>query len=262
MMAGSKRVSLIAAARAGMRANYGLDERILELVRGRTVHVYGNETSLAWAYPELRWHPLPAFQSYVTYTSRLDRLNAVALSNDGPDFVLRGPDSPLDGRHFTLEAPETLLTMFCLYKPVATVSGWQLLKRRANRCGTPRKLGTVRTRVGDHFAVPRGSGRGMVVMDLREPPTSAWQRLRSLLFRRDGLYLLVNDAGIFRMVPRTAADRMIVRVPDKLDYRPDGFSVSVDAKSLAFFEHFGGGGSPGPTLTADFYEVPIKSKAP
>jgi hypothetical protein len=256
-MASSKRLSLIEETRAGMRSQYGISERILDLVRGRTVHVYGHETSVAWAYPELRWHPLPAFQSYVTYTRRLDRLNATALSNDGPEYVLRGSDAPLDGRHFTLEAPETMLMMFCLYKPVATVSSWQLLKRRPNRCGAPRKIGIVRTRVGDHFAVPRGTGRGMILMDLREPPTSGWQRLRSLIFRRDGLYLLVNKAAIFRMVPGTATGRMIVRIPDAVDY-PGGFALSVDAKSFAFFEDWGGQ-TAGPALTADFYEVPIRS---
>jgi hypothetical protein len=257
-MASSKRLSHIEEARAAMRSQYGLDDRILDLVRGSTVHVYGHETSVAWAYPEMRWHPLPAFQSYITYTKRLDRLNATALSNDGPEFVLRGPDAPIDGRHFTLEAPETMLTMFCRYEEVTTVSGWQLLKRRANRCGSPHKVGSVRTRFGDHFAVPRGSGRGLIVMDLRELPTSAWERLRSLIFRRKDFYAIVNRAAIFRMVPGTAAERTIVRIPDALDY-PGIFALSVDARTIAYFEYGSDGQTPGPAMTVDFYEVPITS---
>jgi hypothetical protein len=255
-MVTSKRLTVAGEASAAMRSSFGLDERILALIRGRTVHIYGHETSIAWAYPEFRWHPLPAFQSYITYTGRLDKLNAEALSTDGPEFVLRGRDAPIDGRHFTLEAPETMLTMFCRYEEVATVPGWQLLKRRANRCGPPRKIGSVRTRVGDHFAVPPGSGRGMVLIDLSELRTSLWERFRSLIFRQKGLYVIVNDAAIYRVVPSTATGRMIVRIPDALDY--SGHALSVDASKMAFFDDWDGG-APGPALTVDFYEVPIAS---
>ena len=243
----SKRLAVIGEARAAMQSSYGLDPRIIALTRGRTVHIYGAETSVAWAYPEMRWHPLPAFQSYVTYTRRLDQLNARALSTDGPEFVLRGPDAPVDNRNFTLEAPETMLTMFCRYEEVAGVSSWQLLKRGANRCGSPRKIGSVRTRVGEHFAVPSGSKRGMIVMDVRELETPLWDRVRSLIFRRKGLYVIVNDAAIFRVIPSTAVDRMIVRIPDDLDYRT--YPLSVDAKKMAFFDNWGGGG-PGPSRDA------------
>jgi hypothetical protein len=254
-MVTSKRLTTAAEARAGLRGTYALDERLLALTRGRPVHVYGHETSVLWAYPELRWHPLPAFQSYIGYTKRLDELNARALSTDGPEFVLRGPDAPLDGRNFTLEAPETMLTMFCRYEEAANVSGWQLLERRPNRCGTPRRIGSVRTRVGAHFAVPSGSGRGMVISDVREIHTPVWDRLRSLLFRRKGLYVIVNDAAIFRVVPSTATGRMIVRIPDALDY--PGYPLSVDATKMAFFDDWNGG-APGPAMTVDFYEVPIE----
>ncbi len=248
-------------ARTTMRSFYGFDERVLPLTHGRTVHIYGDETSAAWAYPEMRWHPLPAFHSYITYTRRLDKLNARVLSNDGPDFVLRGPDAPLDGRNFTLEAPETMLTMFCRYEPVPKVSAdWQLLKRTANRCGTPRKLGSVRTRLGDRFAVPRGTGRGMIVMDVRELPTSLWQQVRSLIYRRNALYVRVNEARTFRMVPGTVTDWMIVRIPDAFDYPPP-YPLSVDARSLRFFDDRGSH-AQGAAMTVDFYEVPMSKRQP
>jgi hypothetical protein len=255
------RLSHVHAERVNLRNVYGIDQRILDLVRGRTVHVHGHETSVAWAYPELRWKPLPAFQTYTVYTSRLDDRNARVLATDGPDFVLKGPDAPMDGRHFTLEAPETMLTMFCRYQPAATVGGWQLLRRRADRCGAPRRLGSVRTRIGEHFAVPHGSGRGIVLMDLHELPTSAWERLRTLLFRRKDLYTIVNGSAIFRVVPGTATGPTIVRIPDARDY-PGIFALSVDATSIAFFDDWSGGGAPGPAFTVDFYEVPVGGPRP
>ena len=255
-MATSDRLTRSGEARIELRKLYDLDPGILERVRGRTVHVYGYETSVAWAYPELRWSPLPVFQSYTAYTERLDMLNERHLREHGPDFVLRGPDEPLNGRNHTLDAPRTTLQLFCLYQAVSTVGTWELLERRPNRCGAPRKLGTVRTRIGEQFAVPQGSGRGIVVVEPRALPTTAWERLRSLLYRRKVLYAIVNGAAAFRAVPGTADGPMIARVPAGLDY--PGKPLSLGATTLGFSDDPGGRGKPGAGMTVDFYEVPIR----
>ncbi len=254
-MATSERLTRSGAARIELRKLYDVDPGILERVRGRTVHVYGYETSVAWAYPELRWHPLPVFQSYTAYTERIDRLNERHLRERGPDFVLRGPDVPLNDRNHTLDAPRTTLQLFCLYQAVSTAGNWELLERRPNRCGAPRQLGTVRTRIGEHFAVPQGSGRGLVVVDPRGLPTTAWDRLRSLLYRRKLLYAIVNGAAVFRATPGTADGPMIAQVPGSMDY--PGKPLSLGAKTMGFFEDPAGHGQPGPAMTVDFYEVPI-----
>ncbi len=242
-MATSERLARSGEARIALRELYDLDPGILERVRGRTVHVYGYETEVVWAYPELRWRPLPVFQSYTAYTGRIDRLNASSLREHGPDFVLTGAGE-LNGRNRTLDAPRTALELFCLYQAVSTVGTWELLERRPNRCGTPRRLGTVRTRIGEAFTVPQGSGRGLVVVDLRELPTTAWERLRTLLYRRTMLYVIVNGATSFRAVPGTADGPIIARVPAGLDY--PGKPLSLGAKTLGFFEDPGGHGKPGP----------------
>jgi hypothetical protein len=254
-MATSERLTRAGEARVALRELYDLDPAIVERVRGRTVHVYGYETGVAWAYPELSWAPLPVFQSYTAYTGRIDRLNARHLRENGPEFVLRGPDWPLNDRNHVLDAPATTLQLFCLYRPVATAGSWDLLARRPDRCGTPRKLGTVRTRLGEHFAVPQGSGRGLVVVDPRELPTTAWERLRTLLYRRTMLYAIVNGATTFRAVPGTAVGPIIARVPAGLDYPSQ--PLSLGATTLGFFEDPKGQGGPGPAMTVDVYEVPI-----
>lgn len=254
-MATSERLTRSGEARIALRELYDLDPAILERVSGRTVHVYGYETSVAWAYPELNWRPLPVFQSYTAYTGRLDRLNERSLREHGPDFVLRDPDLPLNDRNHTLDAPRTTLRLFCLYRAAGIVGTWELLERRPSRCGTPRKLGTVRTRLGEHFAVPHGSGRGLVVVDPRELPTTAWERLRTLLYRRTMLYAIVNGSTVFRAVPGTADGPTIARVPAGLDY--PGKPLSLGARTMGFFDDPAGRGKPGPAMTVDFYEVPI-----
>jgi hypothetical protein len=251
----SERLELAGEARAYMRKYYALDVWTRGLARGRTVHIHPDDASVAWAYPELRWHPLPAFQSYVTYTKRLDKLNATFLTADGPELVLRRPVAPLDGRHFALEAPETMLTMLCRYQVVYTSPAGQLLKRRANRCGSPRKIGSVRTRVGQRFAVPTGGGGGLILADLHELQTPVWQRLRSLIFRRENLSMTVNETSTFRLVPDTAKGRLIVRIPDGFDSEGT-FALSLDATSLRIIEGEAGK-TPGSKLTIDYYEVPI-----
>ena len=83
-----------ADARARLRAGEGIDPETLALVRDRTVHVFPSEAAVAWAYPELRWKPLPVFQGYQAYTDDLDRLNADALAaQDAPERLLRTTES-------------------------------------------------------------------------------------------------------------------------------------------------------------------------
>ena len=185
------------------------------------------------------------------------KLNAKALATDGPEFVLRGQDTTLDGRHFTLEAPETMLTMFCRYREVSKVGTWELLQRQPDRCGAPRKLGSISTRVGEHFEIPSGSGRGLVVMQVRELEKPLGDSLRSLAWHPKALFTTVNNSAIFRVIPATLRGKTIVRIPDELDYR--GYPLSVDAKTMAFFDNWGGG-PPGPAMTVDFYEVPIEAR--
>ena len=51
---------------------------VIEAVRGRCVHAEPVEVAAIWAN-DLDWCPLPAFQSYSAYTSRLDEINAGSL---------------------------------------------------------------------------------------------------------------------------------------------------------------------------------------
>jgi hypothetical protein len=62
------------------------------------------------------------------------------------------------------------------------------------------------------------------------------------------------------MVPGTVTDRMIVRIPDALDY-PAPYPLSVDARSLRFFDDRGSH-ARGAAMTVDFYEVPISKRRP
>ena len=89
LVSGSRRAKLINDGRFGMAIGYGLDPQMLADLRGHTVAIEPWEIGVAWAY-QLDWDPLPVFQNYQAYTSRLDEANAAEVeSPTGPDRILR-----------------------------------------------------------------------------------------------------------------------------------------------------------------------------
>ncbi len=75
-----KQVAATEATAATMRSAYALDTRALDLMKNLTVHVEPMEAGIAFAYPEIRWRPVPVFQEYQAYTASLDTLNADSLA--------------------------------------------------------------------------------------------------------------------------------------------------------------------------------------
>jgi hypothetical protein len=251
----SDRLEVARDARVDMRDSYALDEATLRAIRGRTVHIAPVEAAIAWAYPELKWKPLPVIQSYSAYTRRLDRLNAELLESDeAPEFILRYPGSTIDGRHPSLEAPLSILAMYCRYAHVLAGPQWHVLQHSPNRCGSMRRIASAEVRRGERFAVPRGSGSGLILADLREYDSSPWERVRATLFRRSDQFIRVNDTTTIRMVPDTLTDLVIVHIPTNLDY-PDPFSLSVDAATLCLDAHCDD--SSGDSVSVPFYELSV-----
>src|SRR5690606_497454 len=54
----TRRDALVAGARAQMAAAWGIDDRTLDLLRDRPVHIGPYEADVAWVYG-LDWRPLP-----------------------------------------------------------------------------------------------------------------------------------------------------------------------------------------------------------
>src|SRR5439155_25319477 len=63
----SNRRAAYARTVATTRAAYGIDPETLALVQGHDVHFDPMESAIAVGYPEVRWRPLPVFQSYLVY---------------------------------------------------------------------------------------------------------------------------------------------------------------------------------------------------
>lgn len=221
----------ITAGRANLqRRYYKLPPPVLAALKGRTVHIHPWEAGIAWAYPELRWRPLPVFQEYTAYTADLDRLNA--------DF-LKGPRAPeriltqrisIDLRNPDWESPAVTVALACHYREEVAGGTWQVLRRVVNRCGPEQTLVVVKARVGDSVPVPGTQNRdAMVIARVSGLDNSFLYGLRSTLWRAPEVHAHLDGRRRWRIVPGTAANGLLVRAPPKL-----GFSDPFAFESATF----------------------------
>ncbi len=89
LLSGTRTAAVIGQSRRSLRDTYGLPSEMLTMMRGRTVDVSPWEQTVIWAYPQIRFDPLPVIQDYTAFTSSLDRTDAEYLaSSDAPQFIL------------------------------------------------------------------------------------------------------------------------------------------------------------------------------
>lgn len=267
--------------RATMRERYGLDPTTLSELAGRRVSIDPVESGVASAYPELRWAPLPVFQSYLAYTPALDRLAADRLrSTDGPERILRGvtmiADPPdwltrqrgqatrpgesiplvVDGRFRWFEAPAAMLETFCRYRQLSATPRWQVLARTAGSCGPAEPLSTVRAREGDVVPVPVETRPDrFVTVRVHGLEPSIADRVRTALFKAEEWYVTI-DRVRYRLVASTSGDGLLLAVPPVTD-GTGAFAFGPPIKSLSIQSGLGRAGDR--SLTYEFESVPLLS---
>lgn len=241
-------------ARADLRRDYGLEPATLAQLAGHTVHVRPWEAQVAWAYPEIRWRPVPLIQEYSAYTPALDRIDADVLAGPSAPERILTEETSIDFRNPDWESPAATVAIVCHYRELAAQERWQVLGHTGDRCGPEEPLGTVRARVGDIVPVPdTGAGNVLVLARIRGLDASPLYSLRSFLLRIPAVHVRLDGDRRYRVVPSTAADGLLVRAPAAL-----GFSEPFapgSATSLRV-EH-GGGVGLGSALTVEFVAVPL-----
>lgn len=246
---GSARNALRTDARAAMIANLRMPPRVLSDLRAHTVDVQPSETSAAWTLG-LRWRPEPDFQSYAVLTPALDRIDADALvSARAPERVLRVyPLAGVDGRNPAFDAPTAFLALVCNYRETFSSVALAVFARATNRCGTPRRLGSVSVGPGRHVRVPR-AGPGELVYARLHIPTSLGERLRELAWKPAVLPAIVLDGVSYRLVAATASGPLLLHMPASAGIAASGLD---DARVRMFrLAHV-----PSP-VTVDFYAVRV-----
>jgi hypothetical protein len=238
----SEREHIRDEARAAMLASYQLDQRTLQLIGDRSVHIDPWEIGVVWAYG-LNWRPLPVFQDYTAYTPTLDHLNADTLNSpDGPERILREnaklsvpniPDSSIDGRYSAWDPPAATLAMLCNYRAVYTTERWQVLSRVPNRCGPPHRIRTVHSTTNQEVAVPAAPGPNEIVFArIDGAGVEGLEKLRSTLYRARQRTVTLDGYAVWRLVPETAGDGLIMSAPPAIDY-PEPFQLPMNPRSLS-----------------------------
>jgi hypothetical protein len=258
--------------REEMQATYGLSAAQLAVLRSGSVHVAPWEAGAVWAY-DLDWDPLPTFQQYSAYTERLDRLNAEKLeSPTAPDSILwqntttfdpNAVNYPgaIDARWPAFESPAQMVQMFCRYEVASYDEEWAVLRRRPDRCGRERVLGTVKAGNNEAVALPATRPNEALVVKVDGLQVSGAERLRTFLFRAQNRHVAFSTSA-WNIVGDTASDGLLLRVPRWADY-PGKFALSADSPTVAF-ERVGGilTGVDGSTeLTLRFSALPLDAPA-
>lgn len=250
------------AVRNELRDKYRLEPQILASISGQTTHIDPQEAGIAFAYPEVRWSPLPTIQSYLAYTSSLDEANAERLRGpNAPERILRqryfaedGELASIDHRNPWFESPAAALEMLCRYDEVASSTRWQVLGRSGRACGAPELLGSQVAKAGDTVAAPLESRPDrFVTVRISGIFPGVADQLLSALWRGREWYIAV-DSVRYRLVAPVAGDGLIMAVPASITTSPTfAFggpvrSVSVESGPSPF--------GPAATITYDFYSVP------
>ena len=212
--------AVIDQSRRSLRYWYAIPNRMVVMMSGQTVDISPWEPTVAWAYPQLRFDPLPVITDYNAYTPWLDQLDTSYLASpDSPRFILRQNEA-IDGRDPAFEPPNAQLAIECRYRQVAVDAAWQLLERGADRCGSLSSLGTVTTGFEHWVSVPRAPTGDAIVAKF-QLAQGWWSGLQTILYKPPEVSINFSYGArtqSWRFVAATAPDLHVIQVASTLGY--------------------------------------------
>jgi hypothetical protein len=144
--------------------------------------------------------------------------------------------------------------ILCHFRAAAPPSGrWIVLERSGPRCGRPRLLRTVDARLGEPARIPPApDGSSVVFVRIDGIQVHGLERLRALLYRARIRYITLAGRGTKRLIPGTAGDGLLMRVPPAADFpQPFQLDQATDAITLTDGDREG-------DLKLRFYAMPIR----
>jgi hypothetical protein len=251
----TRRHDLIVEARTTLQRQYDVPAAMIAHTEGQTVDVDPIEQTVAWAYPGMRWDPLPTIQDYFAYTSALDRLDVDYIASPrAPRFILRQIPSSIDARLPVFDAPSTQVAIECNYRQVEISAEWQLVERGSNRCGAMQKVGRMRVAFGQPVTVPT-PGRGDMIVATFDLHLPLWWRLLDTVYKPPQIAIDIDgSAQVNRFVERTASDLHVLAPASTLGYGASFSPLPIHSLTLIS----GAAGRSKYDVTITFYNVPVR----
>lgn len=241
---------------ASLRQQLDVPPDLVAQLTGKTVHIDPWSADVATALPEMRWQPMPIFQTYSAYTPYLDDLNAASLrAPDRPQRILRestgsasgsrrANDVGIRGRFYWQESPAAAVERLCRYRELGVSARWQVLGATGEACGPERAIGTVSAVWGESVEVPDPpSPEDMVVVRIRGVNSGLVPRARATLWRGATWYMRLDDVR-YALVPDTASQPLALVVPAAAQgSEPFAFGPPVRRITVYPAGESGGGGT-------------------
>jgi hypothetical protein len=248
LVASKARRDALALYRADWRNRYAIAPTLVNALRGRSVDVEPWGASIAWAYG-FDWHPEPLLESYAAYDRALDEFAAAAVAGSGAERIVQPATwASIDGQKAAWQAPSLVLAELCNYRQLARRGRYEILRRDAGRCGSPNRLETFRVQPGQWVAVPRAAP-GRIVYASLHIETGTANQVRSLLYKPRTVSIEA-PARVYKLVPGTAADRLVMHLPPQRGFPRLGSEVDVNR-----FRVDGIAGA----ATVTFFSMPVRS---
>ena len=234
-----------------------LDPTTLAHARGKTTYIQDDQAGISWAYPSLKWKPLPVLQEYAAYTPYLDQLNADFIaSENAPERILRPPSGAIGSQ---VQSPAATVSLICHYAQLGTSSSWQVLGMVSDRCGPMRQISVVHGRIGQTISVPQPTRPDeAIIARVTAIPLPRTSAPLSFLFKTSSMHIAVNDNLVAnRFITALAAQPHLMIQPKDL-----GYSCPFSYQPIKRFSITGGGDSAGTTgMVVRFYSMLIASGA-
>lgn len=249
-----KRAGEIDTARSGLQAGYQVPASMLADMSGQTVDVDPWEEAVVWAYPSVRFDPLPGVQDYSTYTDSLDQLDVRYIASDqAPRYILRQVPAAPDGRDPIFDPPATQIAIECNYRQVQSTASWQLLVRSTDRCGAPRPIGSAQVGWGETVQVP-AAGPDNAVVATFQLPLSLWWKVQDEVFKPPQISMTADGSPVpYRFVGGSASDLHLLVPAASLGYDPAFTPDSITTLSFAMDDQ----GITTSGIVVRFYALPM-----
>jgi len=222
-----------------------LPDTMLNIIGNSSIDIYPWEYTYL-AANNLSWVPRPVIQSYASYTSWLDRQNALHFeSNEAPEFIIwelnketkdinGGRLESIDNRYLLNDEPNTIYSIFKNYEVVFKSYDLLLYKKSSKeQLGYKKETGSVVGSWNKWIEVPLGNGN--IVRAKIEIRDNLLGRLKSFFYKSEECYIYYklenNEILKYKVIPKNAMDGVWIN-PFILNPEMDNTELQVTSIQL------------------------------